>query len=150
MCIWRTKPSMTTYDTILDAAQRLTAQERVQLSFALTRDYDGRTFEALAEAWAEDTLGMTKAGRGEAGIDGVLPDGRGLQVKAKKAGAHSDSDTYVEISKRTLEQAADLLIVFIDYDTCLVTRTIGPVPISSLTHRGGRYFVSDMLRTTQI
>ena len=75
---------MTAFDTVHDAAQRLTAQERVQLAFALTRDYDGRTFEALAEAWPEDSLGMAKAGRGEAGIDGNLPDGRALQVKARR------------------------------------------------------------------
>lgn len=43
---------MTTFDEILAAARRLTASERVQLAFALTRRYDGRTFEALAEAWA--------------------------------------------------------------------------------------------------
>ena len=137
---------MTAFDTVHDAAQRLTAQERVQLAFVLTRDYDGRTFEALAEAWAEDNLGMAKAGRGEAGIDGKLPDGRALQVKAKKAGAHGDSATYVTLSRSTLSQADDLLIVFVDYDTCTVTRTIGPVPISSLTDRMGRYYVSDIPR----
>lgn len=141
---------MSTFGTILDAAQRLTAQERVQLAFALTRDYDGRTYDALAEAWAEDTLGMTKAGRGEAGIDGVLPDGRALQVKAKKAGSHSDSATNVTMSRSTLAQADDLLIVFVDYDACTVTRTIGPVPISSLMHRKGRYYVSDMRGRTHI
>ena len=118
----------------------------MQLAFALTRDYDGQTVAAVAEAWAEDNLGMIKAGCGEAGIDGVLPDGRTLQVKSKKAGAHSDSRTYVTLSPSTLAQADDLLIVFVDHDACTVTRTIGPVPISSLTDRKGRYFVSDILR----
>ena len=119
---------MTTIHTVLDAAQFLTAQERLQLANALIRDYDGQSVEALGEAWAEDNLGMTKAGRGEAGIDGVLPDGRALQVKSKKAGAHSDSATYVTLSRSTLAKADDLLIVFVDYDTCMVTRTIGPSP----------------------
>ena len=141
---------MTTFDAILDAAQRLTAQERVQLAFALTRDYDGQPFEALAEAWAEDDLGMTKAGRGEPGIDGKLPDGRALQVKAKKADAHSDRRTYVTLSRSTLAQADDLLIVFVDYNTCTVTRTVGPVPISFLTGRKGCYYVSDMRGPTDI
>lgn len=141
---------MTTFAEVLDAARGLTAQERVQLAFALTLDYDGRTFEALAEAWAEDALGMTKAGRGEAGIDGLLPDGRALQVKAKKAGAHSDSATYVTLSPSTLSQADDLLIVFVDYATCSVTRTIGPIPISSLTDRKGRFYVSDMRGQTHM
>lgn len=135
---------MTTLNTILDAAHCLTAQERVQLAFALTRD--GQTVEAVSEAWAEDNLGMIKAGCGEAGIDGVLPDGRTFQVKSKNAGAHSDSRTYVTLSPSTFAQADDLLIVFVDHDACTVTRTIGPVPISSLTDRKGRYFVSDILR----
>lgn len=136
---------MTTFDQILAATERLTASERVQLAFTLTRDYDGRTFEALAEAWAEDHLGMTKAGRGEAGIDGVLPEGRTLQVKAKKAGAHKDSGTYVTMSRSALARADDLLIVFIDYNACKVSRTIGPVPVASLADRKGRYYVSDIL-----
>lgn len=90
---------------------------------------------------------MAKAGRGEAGIDGVLPEGRTLQVKAKKAGAHSDNRTYVTMSRSTVAQADDLLTVFIDYDTCTVTRTIGPVPIASLADRNGLYYVSDILRS---
>jgi len=138
---------MTTFKAILAAVQSLTAQERVQLAFALTRDYDGRTFEALAEAWAEDNLGMTKAPRGEPGIDGALPNQRTLQVKAKKADAHVDSQTYVTLSKCALARADDLLIVFIDYDSCRVTRIVGPVAIRSLTDRSGRYSVSHILRS---
>lgn len=137
---------MTTFDTMLNAALRLSAQERLRLAYALTRDYDGQTVEALAEAWAEDNLGMIKAGRGEAGIDGKLPNGRALQIKSKKAGAHKDSKTYVKLSASTRAKADDLLIVFVDYTTCKVTRAIGPVAISSLPERNGRYFVHDILR----
>ena len=104
---------MTTLNTILKAAHRLSAQERVQIAFALTRGYDGQTVQAVSEAWAEDNLGLTKASCGEAGIDGVLPDGRALQVKSKKAGAHSDSRTYVTLSASTLAHADDLLIAFV-------------------------------------
>lgn len=135
---------MITLDTILDAAHRLTAQERVQLAFALTATTTGRPSKRWLRHGPEDNLSMKKAGCGEAGIDGVLPDGRALQVKSKKAGAHSDSRTYVTLSPSTLAQADDLLIVFVDHDTCTVTRIIGPVPISSLTARMGRYYVSDM------
>lgn len=134
---------------MLDAAQRLTAQERLQLAYALTRDYDGQTVEALAEAWAEDNLGMTKAGRGVAGIDGKLPNGRALQVKSKKAGAHSDSGTYVTLSASTRANADDLLIVFVDYTICKVTRHIGPVAISALSDRKGRFYVHDILRVIE-
>ena len=137
---------MFTFIEVFDAAKQLTDEERLRLAFALARDYDGRTSEALAEAWAEDNLGMTKAGRGEAGIDGVLPNGRTLQVKSKKAGAHSDRATYVTLSQGTLALADDLLIAFVDYETCTVTRTIGPIAISSLTDRQGRYYVSDIVR----
>lgn len=138
--------TLTAFDRILAAAQLLNAQERLKLANALVREYDGRTVEALAEAWAQDKLGMTKANRSEAGIDGVLPDGRALQVKSKKAGAHRDSATYVTLSPSTLAKADDLLIVFVDYDTCTVTRIIGPVAITSLKDRKGRYYVSDILR----
>ena len=70
----------------------------------------------------------------------------------KKAGAHSDSRTYITLSKSSLELADDLLIVFVDYDTCRVTRTIGPVPVEKVKHVGRegsnetRYHVSDILR----
>ena len=59
----------------------------------LLRKYDGSTVTAAAEIWAEEELGMVKAGKGTAGFDGTLPDGRKLQVKSKKANAHSDART---------------------------------------------------------
>ena len=115
----------------------------------LLREYDGSTVTAAAEIWAEEELGMVKAGKGTAGFDGTLPDGRKLQVKSKKANAHSDARTYVELSKSTLDEADDLLIVFVDDETCEVTRTIGPVPIGELSDRKGRYYVSDILKAQQ-
>ena len=113
-------------------------------------DIMGRTYnvtemsKAAAKIWAEEELGMVKVDKCTAGFDGILPDGRKLQVKSKKANAHSDARTYVELSKSTLEQADDLLIVFVDYATCEVTRTIGPVPVGELSDRKGRYYVSDI------
>ena len=112
----------------------------------LLREYDGSTVTAAAEIWAEEKLGMVKAEKGTAGFDGTLPDGRKLQVKSKKAYAHSDAGTYVTLSKSTLELADDLLIVFVDDETCEVTRTVGPVPIGELSDRKGRYYVSDILK----
>ena len=112
----------------------------------LLRDYDGSTMTAAAEIWAEEKLGMVKAEKGTAGFDGTLPDGRKLQVKSKKAYAHSDAGTYVELSKSTLELADELLIIFVDDETCGVTRTVGPVPIGELSDRKGRYYVSDILK----
>ena len=111
----------------------------------LLREYDGSTVTAAAEIWAEEKLGMDKADKGAAGFDGILPNGRKLQVKSKKAGAHSDAGTFVRLSKSTLELADDLLIVFVDDETCDVTRTVGPVPICDLADRNGRYYVSDIL-----
>ena len=76
---------------------------------------------------------------------GPFPTGRKLQVKSKKAYAHSDAGTYVTLSKSTLELADNLLIVFVDDETCEVTRHVGPVPIGELSNRKGRYYVSDIL-----
>ena len=107
---------------------------------------------AAAEMWAEKALWMKKAKKSKPGFDGILPDGRKLQVKSKKVIARRDCDTYVTLSKETLKQADDLLIVFVDYDTCEVTRRIGPVPISGLklinrnNRRSNRYYVSRILK----
>ena len=121
-------------------------QELLVEAHQLLREYDGSTVTAAAEIWAEANLGMLKADKGASGFDGTLPDGRKLQVKSKKADAHSDAGTYITLSKSTLELADDLLIVFVDHETCKVTRVIGPVPIEGLADRNGRYYVSDILR----
>jgi quercetin dioxygenase-like cupin family protein len=90
---------------------------------------------------------MMKARRGTHGIDGVLPNGRRVQVKSKKAGAHTDSQTYVPVSAKTLERADDLLIVFVDQKTCAAKRVIGPVPVISLKPRAnGRCHINDILK----
>ena len=123
----------------------MTKLERVIEAHHLLREYDGSTVTAVAEIWAEEHLDMVKEDKGASGFDGTLPNGRKLQVKSKKADAHSDAGTYVTLSKSTLQLADDLLIVFVDYKTCEVTRTIGPVPIQKLTDRSGRYYVSDIL-----
>ena len=118
----------------------------VKAHCGLLHKYDGSTMTAAAEMWAEKTLRMKKAERNEPGFDGTLPDGRKLQVKSKKAGAHRDCDTYVTLSKATLERADELLIVYVDYKNCEVTRRIGPVPISDLISSNGRYYVSRILK----
>ena len=122
-------------------------QELLVEAHQLLREYDGSTVTAAAEIWAEENLSMVKADKGASGFDGTLPDGRKLQVKSKKADAHSDAGTFITLSPSTLELADDVLIVFVDYETCKVTRTIGPVPIGKLADRHGRYYVSDILRT---
>ena len=125
--------------------------QEIERAHQLLKEYDGSTMNAVAELWAEEHLDMKKAKKGSKGIDGTLPNGRTLQVKSKKAGAHSDSGTYITLSKSSLELADDLLIVFVDYDTCRVTRTIGPVPVAKVKHVGRegsnetRYHVSDIL-----
>lgn len=126
-------------------ATEMSRRDLLVAAHCLLREYDGSTVTAAAEIWAEEELGMVKVGRGTAGFDGILPNGRKLQVKSKKADAHSDAGTYVELSKATLERADDLLIVFVDYATCEVARTIGPVPVGELSDRKGRYYVSDIL-----
>lgn len=123
----------------------MTKLERVIEAHHLLREYDGSTVTAVAEIWAEEHLDMDKENKGASGFDGTLPNGRKLQVKSKKADAHSDAGAYVTLSKSTTQLADDLLIVFVDYDTCEVTRTIGPVPIRKLADRKGRYYVSDIL-----
>lgn len=112
----------------------------------ILRNYDGNVITALAEIWAEEHLKMVKAPKGAKGFDGTLPDGRRLQVKSKKYGARRDSGTYVTLSRSTLDLADDLLIVFVDYETLQIPRTLGPVAIRKLTDRKGRYYVSDIVK----
>ncbi|MCY4100094.1 MAG: hypothetical protein OXF46_04155 [Rhodobacteraceae bacterium] len=78
---------------------------------------------------------MKRAKTNQPGYDGILPDGRKLQVKSKKHGANSDSGTYVDLSEKTIkgEDAADcLLVVFVDYETGKVMRSIGPVNLKDI------------------
>ena len=56
------------------------------------------------------------------------------------------SDTYLMLSKATLERADDLLIVFVDYDNCEVTRRIGPVLICKLVGRDDLHYISRILK----
>ena len=73
-----------------------------------------------AEDWAVREFGVKLAKNNQSGHDGTLPDGRKIEIKSKKHGAHSDSQTYVDLSESKFsgEDAADcLLIVFVDYET---------------------------------
>ena len=74
----------------------------------------------LAEEWAVNKFGINPAKENQSGHDGILPDGRKVEIKSKKHGAHSDSQTYVDLSESKFsgENAADcLLVVFVDYET---------------------------------
>lgn len=138
---------MKTFDEIYEATFHLTQVEKLKLANKLTGDYDGTALQALAEAWAEDKLKMTKANKGEKGVDGTWLNNRNIQVKSKKSEAHSDRATYVTLSKGTLECADDLLVLFVDYETGEINRSIGPIAIDNLIGRNGRYYVSDMIKT---
>ena len=74
----------------------------------------------VAEEWAVKEFGMKPAKGDQRGHDGILPDGKKVEIKSKKHGAHSDSQTYVDLSESKFsgEDAADcLLVVFVDYGT---------------------------------
>lgn len=118
-----------------------------QLAHRVLHDYDGSgtLMGAIAEIWCEIHLGMSRAPRGEKDIDGILPNGRTLQVKAKKSGAHRDSATYITL--REHHGADDVVVLFIDLEG-QIARTIGPLECDSLKRRGnkGRCYVSDMVR----
>ena len=128
-----------------------TRLQEIEKAHHLLKDYDGSTVTAVAEIWAEENLGMKKAERGNAGYDGTLPDGRALEVKSKKHGANSASATYITLSKSSIQHAESVLIVFVDYDTCQVRRTIGPVSLERLMKVGRtgkketRYYVAEIL-----
>ena len=82
---------------------------------------------------------------GTAGFDGTLPDGRKLQVKSRKHGAHSDVGTCITLSGSTFVLADDGLVVFDDDATCAAERVAGPGPVRSDSLRRGRIHVSDMI-----
>ena len=89
-------------------------------------------------------------GEGEreaAGFDGTLPNGRTLQVRSRKAEAHGGAGSCIALSEWTCELADDVLIVLMDYDCCVVTRTVGPVVTGEVecVARRGRCDVSDIL-----
>jgi len=124
----------------------------IEKAHHLLKDYDGSTVTAVAEIWAEENLGMRKAEKGTEGYDGTLPNGRRLEVKSTKHGAHSDSGTYIPLSPSQIQYADCVLIVFVDYDSCRVKRTIGPVSKDEIERVGRpskhetRYHISDILK----
>ncbi len=82
-----------------------TRLQEIEKAHRLLKEYDGSTVTAAAEIWAEENLRMSKAEKGTAGYDGTLPDGRTLQVKSKKHGAHSDSATYFTLPESSIQRA---------------------------------------------
>ena len=74
----------------------------------------------IAEDWCVREFGMIKSNPNQKGHDGIFPDGRKVEIKSKKFGAHSDSQAYVDLSESKLKgkDAADCLcVVFVDYET---------------------------------
>ena len=134
---------------LLEQARRLNRVQQLQLAFLLSKSYDGRPREAIAEAWAADNLGMTLAQKGQSGVDGFLGN-LPIQVKSKKElGQSKVSRCYVTLSSATREtDNCHLLVVFIDYETGAVTRTVGPIHIKAnlQPRQGGRYHIIDMIR----
>ncbi|MCY4260129.1 MAG: hypothetical protein OXC91_07695 [Rhodobacteraceae bacterium] len=99
----------------------------------------------IAEHWAVARFGMERAPTGQWGHDGTLPDGRTLQVKSKKYGAHSESAAYVDLSEEVMRSADSLLVVFVDYETGEIRDHIGPVPVDEvkdITTKRKRYRVT--------
>ncbi len=86
---------------------------------------------------------MEKARLNQKGFDGTLPDGKKLQVKSKKYGAHKDSGAYIDLTEDGIcgDDAADaLLVVFVDWATNEVKDAIGPAPISCLVPKAKKRY----------
>ncbi|MEX0286281.1 MAG: hypothetical protein AB3N23_16865 [Paracoccaceae bacterium] len=110
--------------------------------------FDTNTVGAVGEAYAMDYLGMTKAPRGAAGIDGYI-NGRSVSVKTKEHAGHG-SGTYAAIGLKQIGLADDLLLLVLDGAQMQV---FGPVAIADLPYRENktqrRFFIRDIERAMQ-
>jgi len=94
-----------------------------------------RSQAQIAEEFAVNEFGMEMAETNQAGYDGILPDGKKLQVKSKKWGSHPLSGTYVDLAETVVKgsDAADLLlVVFVDEETKEIKDYIGPTSIEKV------------------
>lgn len=88
---------MTRFEKVIEA-QRLLRE---------VGDYDTAIAGAIGEVFAEEYLGMEKAPRGTAGIDGYI-DGRTVSVKTREAHVRN-RELFVDIRKDKDGLAEDLL-----------------------------------------
>lgn len=108
-------------------------------------DYDSAIAGAVGEIYAEEVLGMIKAGRGTRGYDGKI-GGREVQVKSKEPLSKKESVYYVGISHKNIGKAKDLVVVILGKEG--VEGHYGPVPlerldsIASVRKTQVRYFIS--------
>jgi hypothetical protein len=108
-------------------------------------DYDSAIAGAVGEIYAEEVLGMVKAGRGERGYDGKI-GGREVQVKSKEPFTKKESVYYVGISHKNTGKAKDLVVVLLGKEG--VEGHYGPVPLEQLESIAStrknqvRYFIS--------
>ncbi len=110
-------------------------------------NYDISIAGAVAEAYAEETLGMVKAEAGLKGIDGWI-NGRSVQVKGKapRIDRHL-SQLYVSIGKASDGLAQHLFVLLIRPDMSF--QPFGPVRIDRLpgrphSHGHTRYYLHDI------
>ena len=92
-------------------------------------DYDTSIVGAVGEVYAQDVLKMEKAGRGQAGYDGIIGNKR-VSVKTKES---DKPGRYVELSEKSRGDVDELLIVMLCSDGRIVH--YGPIPISQLADR---------------
>jgi hypothetical protein len=93
--------------------------------------YDVSIAGAIAEAYAEEVLGMEKAPAGTAGFDGFL-NGRKLQVKGKSPRTtYALNRHYAAIRHENDGLADDLFVLMITPETNELIE-FGPVPIEGL------------------
>lgn len=110
-------------------------------------NYDISIAGAIAEAYAEEMLGMEKAPAGEKGIDGWI-NGRSVQVKGKAPRTdYALSNMYAGINEKNYGVADDLFVLLIRPDMSL--QAFGPVAINQLSgrpHSQGhtRYYLHDI------
>jgi hypothetical protein len=121
----------------------LSRLEKAALAYRLARsvgDFDGLQPGFLAEIYAEEQLGMTKAVQGQKAYDGTLPNGRRLSVKSKKFqesqnGKKAKKGKYVRIAPKLWDEFDDLLVVFIDQQGAL-REVIGPFAFNKIREHG--------------
>ena len=93
-------------------------------------NYDTSIAGAIGEVYAEEVLGMTKAERGMAGVDGFI-NNRRVQVKAKERLRSRVSQSYVAITHDKVSLFDDLVVVIFDEEDKVYH--LGPIELSKIT-----------------
>ncbi|MEX0286285.1 MAG: hypothetical protein AB3N23_16885 [Paracoccaceae bacterium] len=97
--------------------------------------FDTNKVGAVGEADVMEYLGMTKAPRGAAGIEGYI-NGRGVSVKTKEHAGHG-SGTYAAIGLKQVGLADDLVLLDGDQMHVFGPVAIAGLPYSETRHVGG-------------